>query len=51
MLKQLFLSLLVGILTGGIFAILKLPIPAPTAFEGVLGILGIFVGYLLIKNF
>ena len=41
-------SLLIGILCGMIFALFKLPIPAPVVFEGVLGIFGLFLGYKLI---
>ena len=42
-------SLLVGMVVGGIFAALKLPIPAPNALSGVLGISGIYFGSKLVE--
>ena len=36
-----------GAIVGFLFAALKLPIPAPTALAGIMGILGIYLGYLL----
>lgn len=41
--KALFSGLVVGVL----FSALKLPIPAPPALAGIMGIVGIFIGYLL----
>jgi XapX domain-containing protein len=35
----------VGLVVGFLFARLNLPIPAPTALAGVLGIIGIYLGY------
>ncbi|HWJ77291.1 MAG TPA: XapX domain-containing protein [Niallia sp.] len=43
--KLLFLALLTGFLTGFIFALLKLPIPAPNVLPGILGIFGIYAGF------
>lgn len=43
-------AFVVGLLCGIIFAACKLPLPAPTVFAGVLGIIGIFVGYLIITQ-
>lgn len=40
-------ALAVGIVVGLIFSRLGLPIPAPPALAGVLGIIGIYVGYKL----
>jgi len=42
-------ALITGLITGVIFALLRLPIPAPTALAGILGIIGIFIGYCIIK--
>lgn len=39
---------IVGLFTGVLFSLLKLPIPAPPALDGVLGIVGIWAGYQLI---
>lgn len=44
-----FYALLTGMILGGIFALLDLPIPAPPAIEGVLGVVGIYLGYRLIE--
>lgn len=43
--KLLLLSILSGFLVGVVFALFKLPIPAPPAFSGILGIVGIYLGY------
>lgn len=40
-------ALVAGALCGAVFGIVKLPIPAPNAVAGLLGILGIFLGYRL----
>lgn len=44
---ELLKSLYTGAVVGFVFAALKLPIPVPTALAGIVGILGIFLGYLL----
>lgn len=46
--KDMILSLVTGAVCGAIFAAFKLPVPAPTVIPGLLGILGIFLGYQLI---
>lgn len=48
---QYFLPLLTGFIVGVVFSLLKLPIPAPAVIEGILGILGIFIGYKIIGMF
>jgi len=45
------LALGTGLIVGIIFALVKLPIPAPPEIKGILGIVGIFLGYTLIKHF
>jgi XapX domain-containing protein len=45
------MSLGTGFLTGVIFALLKLPVPAPAVLPGVMGILGITLGFLLVTKF
>lgn len=42
------LALLTGLLTGALFRFLNVPIPAPPELPGIMGIVGIFVGYKLI---
>jgi len=47
---QLLLALATGGLTGYLFGKLKLPIPGPPTLEGLMGIVGIFIGYFLARN-
>ncbi|AXR81361.1 hypothetical protein AArcMg_1345 [Natrarchaeobaculum sulfurireducens] len=42
-------ALLTGLLTGALFQFLNVPIPAPPEFPGVMGIVGIYLGYKLIE--
>jgi XapX domain-containing protein len=43
--KLVLLAVITGFAAGFLFAILKLPIPAPPALEGVMGIVGIYLGF------
>lgn len=45
--SDILLALLVGISTGIIFSIFKLPLPAPPVLPGVIGIVGIYLGSLI----
>lgn len=42
------LALLTGLLAGGVFAFFRVPIPAPPTVSGLLGIIGIYLGFKLI---
>jgi len=42
-------ALLTGLVAGAAFAFLNIPIPAPPELAGVLGIVGIFLGYKLVQ--
>lgn len=44
-------ALLTGLLTGAVFRFLTIPIPAPPELPGLLGIVGIYVGYKLVDHF
>ncbi|WP_255195613.1 XapX domain-containing protein [Halorarius litoreus] len=44
------LAFLTGTLTGAAFAFLEVPIPAPPNVAGVLGIVGIYVGFKLVER-
>ena len=44
-------SLAVGVGVGFVFGAVKLPIPAPHALAGVMGVFGIYLGYILAKRF
>jgi len=45
-----WLALLSGVLAGAIFAFIKLPIPAPPSLAGLLGVVGITVGYMVVTK-
>jgi XapX domain-containing protein len=38
-----------GIMVGALFALARLPIPAPLALPGISGILGLWLGYMLMQ--
>lgn len=42
---------LTGIVVGAVFAALRVPIPAPPTLSGVMGIVGIWLGYRLVTHF
>jgi XapX domain-containing protein len=43
------LALFTGVLAGALFALLQVPIPAPPELPGILGIVGIYLGYKAIE--
>lgn len=43
------LALLTGIVAGAVFAMIGLPVPAPKVLPGIVGILGLWLGYGLIE--
>jgi XapX domain-containing protein len=43
--NEIILYLAVGFILGIIFTALKLPIPAPPALAGIMGIVGVYCGY------
>lgn len=45
------LALLTGVLAGAVFALIQVPIPAPPELPGILGIVGIYLGYKLVEHF
>jgi XapX domain-containing protein len=45
MASQLVLALLTGVFAGALFSVIKTPIPAPPNLPGILGIVGIYLGY------
>lgn len=48
--KEVFLATLTGLAVGMLFSFLKLPLPAPANLAGVMGIVGMFVGFMLMKH-
>lgn len=49
--KEILLSTVTGVVVGVIFSILKFPIPAPPTLAGIMGVVGIFLGYILTQMF
>ncbi|MCC3144065.1 DUF1427 family protein [Halanaerobium sp. Z-7514] len=45
--NQTLLAALSGLIVGGLFSFLNLPIPAPPNLAGVMGIIGIYLGFVL----
>jgi XapX domain-containing protein len=43
------LALLTGFITGAVFSFAGVPIPAPPSIAGVLGIVGIYLGYKVVE--
>lgn len=46
--REVLLTTLTGAGVGAVFALFKLPVPAPPVFAGVMGIVGLWLGYALI---
>jgi XapX domain-containing protein len=49
--REVILTTLTGFIVGLLFTRLKLPIPAPPNLAGVMGIVGILLGYLVATKF
>jgi XapX domain-containing protein len=45
----LILSFVTGGIVGVIFSAVKLPVPAPLVLEGVAGVAGITIGYMVVE--
>ncbi|WP_035187485.1 XapX domain-containing protein [Alteribacter aurantiacus] len=45
--QEIILALIAGLVVGFLFALIKLPMPAPPALAGIMGIFGIYLGYKL----
>ena len=48
--RDIILSLLTGAAVGGIFSLFKLPVPAPPVFAGLMGIVGLWIGYGIVQR-
>lgn len=44
------MSLVLGMIVGGVFGIFGMQAPAPNNLKGVLGIVGIFLGWLILSG-
>ena len=47
--KEITLSLITGVAVGSIFALLKFPIPAPSNAAGIAGVVGIWLGLVIVS--
>lgn len=45
---DVLLALTTGVIVGGIFAFVSQPIPAPATLAGVMGVVGLWLGYAII---
>ena len=48
--KEIFMTTLVGAAVGGVFSAFKLPIPAPPVFAGLMGRVGLWIGYAIVTK-
>lgn len=48
--KEIIYTTLTGVMVGGVFSLFKLPIPAPPVFAGLMGIVGLWIGYALVTK-
>lgn len=48
--REIFMTTLVGAIVGGVFSAFKLPIPAPPVFAGLMGIVGLWIGYAIVTK-
>ncbi|WP_323676738.1 XapX domain-containing protein [Halorubellus sp. PRR65] len=48
---EIVFATLTGLIAGAVFALVDAPIPAPPALAGVMGIVGIYVGFKLVEHF
>ncbi len=42
-------ALLAGLVFGGFFTLVKLPLPAPPSLAGIAGIVGVYLGYVAVS--
>ncbi|AEJ39342.1 hypothetical protein TPY_1152 [Sulfobacillus acidophilus TPY] len=47
--REAIWALLAGFILGALFRWLKLPVPAPSSWGGILGIIGVFLGFSLMQ--
>lgn len=48
--RDIIMTTLVGAAVGGVFSAFKLPIPAPPVFAGLMGIVGLWIGYAIVTK-
>jgi XapX domain-containing protein len=50
MYMEILRALVAGMIVGAVFNFVKLPIPAPNAVAGIVGIIGIYIGFVVVSN-
>lgn len=48
--KEIIMTTITGMGVGAVFAVFKLPVPAPPVFAGLMGIFGLWLGYGMIAR-
>ena len=48
---EILKTLVLGLIVGSIFALFKFKPPSPETLSGILGIVGIFIGWWIISQF
>lgn len=48
---EILMSLVTGAVVGTAFGFLRLPIPAPPTLAGIAGVVGVFLGFVIINFF
>ncbi|GAB6136917.1 XapX domain-containing protein [Halanaerobaculum tunisiense] len=48
--RNVLVSTLSGMTVGALFSFLKLPIPAPPTLGAVMGVVGIYLGFMLVQT-
>lgn len=48
--KEVLMTTVTGMGVGAVFAVFKLPVPAPPVFAGLMGIFGLWLGYGIITR-
>ena len=51
MMSDILMATLAGIIIGGAFTLIKLPIPAPPVLSGCMAIFGVWAGHHLVLQF
>ncbi|MCK8817835.1 DUF1427 family protein [Natroniella sulfidigena] len=48
--NQALISTLSGAVVGALFSFLSLPVPAPPNLAGVMGVVGIYLGFIIMNS-
>lgn len=51
LIKDIIMALAAGVIIGVVFKVIKLPLPAPPVFAGIMGIVGVYLGGKIMEYF